>query len=95
MYEDSVRVDKRKESVTGCLQLVNEQVERDVLSVSCIPAPTFFPFFRGHSDFIISLIFKASASMRASLSGLRTLHECGAFVFVCVRLLLWDCKTAD
>jgi hypothetical protein len=27
-----------------------------------------------------------------SSSGLRTLHECGAFVFVCVCMLLWDCE---
>ena len=44
MNEDIVRVDKRKERVTGCLQVVNMRVERDVL-VSCTAASYFFfPF---------------------------------------------------
>jgi hypothetical protein len=43
MNEDSVRVDKRKERVTGCLQLVNKRVERDVLVCHAFLL-LFFPF---------------------------------------------------
>ena len=39
---------------------------------------------------IASLIIKVSASMRASSSDLRILHECRAIVFVCARMLTWD-----